>query len=177
MSGAAAALRHKGARALRDYDRFPAPLYATDASGRILYFNQACVDFAGRTPTLLIDQWCVTWKLYADDGTFMPHDQCPMALAIRDAQPVRGIEAYAERPDGERTRFRPFPTPSLDDAGRVVGAVNLVVPVDGTTHRDLVARADKCRILAKWVTDKQAEKVLTGMARECERHAEALRLD
>ena len=59
----------------------------------------------------------------------------------------------------------------------MVGAVNLLVPVDGSTHRDLLARADKCRSLAKWVTDKQAEDVLTGMARECERHAAALRLD
>ena len=178
VSDAAAALRKSGARALKDYDRFPAPIYATDAMGRILYFNPACVDFAGRTPTLNVDQWCVTWKLYSDDGTYLPHDQCPMAVAIRDGQPVRGVEAYAERPDGERSRFRPFPTPALDDAGRVVGAINLLVlPVDGNAHRDLIARADKCRVLAKWVTDKKAQDVLIGMARECESHAEALRLD
>ena len=162
---------------MREFEGFPAPLYATDESGKILYFNAACVQFAGRTPTLNVDRWCVTWKLYTDEGTFLPHDQCPMAVAIRGGEPVRGVEAYAERPDGERTRFRPFPTPALDDSGRVVGAVNLLVPVDGSTHRDLIARANKCRSLAKWVTDKQAEKVLTGLAKECERHAEALRLD
>jgi len=100
-----------------------------------------------------------------------------MAVAIQEGRPVRGVEAFAERPDGERSRFRPFPTPALDDSGRVVGAVNLVVPLDGNAHRDLIARADKCRNLAKWVTDKQAETVLTGMAKECENHAEALRLD
>jgi len=177
VTGAAAALRNKGARALKDFDRFPAPVYATDESGKILYFNPACVDFAGRTPTLNVDRWCVSWKLYAADGGALAHDECPMALAIRDGQPVRGVEAFAERPDGERTRFRPFPTPAVDETGRVVGAVNLLVPVDGNAHRDLVARADKCRVLAKWVTDRQAEDVLTGMARECERHAEALRLD
>ena len=170
-------MRKTGARALRDFDRFPAPLYATDGSGRILYFNPACIDFAGRTPTLLVDQWCVSWKLYSEDGVILPHDQCPMAVAIRDKTTVRGVEAFAERPDGERIRFRPFPTPAVDDSGRVLGGVNLLVPVDGNAHRDLVARADKCRNLAKWVTDKQAEQVLTGMARECERHAEALRLD
>ena len=177
VGSAVAILRDTGARALSDFDEFPAPLYATDSTGKIIYFNPACVDFAGRTPTLHVDRWCVTWKLFTDDGTFLPHDECPMAVAIRDGQPVRGVEAFAERPDGERTRFRPFPTPALDDAGRVIGAVNLVVPVDGNAHRHLLARADKCRSLAKWVTDKKAEKVLTRMARECERHAEALRLD
>jgi PAS domain-containing protein len=162
---------------LRDFDGFPAPLYATDDSGKILYFNPACVDFAGRTPTLLVDRWCVSWKLYADDGTSMPHDQCPMALAIRSGRALRGLEAIAERPDGERTRFRPFPTLATDDAGRLIGAVNLLVAVDGSAHRDLIARAQKCRSLAKWVTDKRAEDVLKFMAEECENHAEALRLD
>jgi hypothetical protein len=100
-----------------------------------------------------------------------------MAAAIRCGKPVRGIEAFAERPDGGRTRFRPFPTPAVDKAGRVVGAVNLLVPIDRNPHQDLLAKADKCRGLAKWVTDKKTETVLTGMAEECESQAEALRLD
>jgi PAS domain-containing protein len=162
---------------LRDFDRFPAPLYATDDTGKILYFNTACVDFAGRTPNLLVDRWCVSWKLYADDGASMPHDQCPMALAIRAGRSLRGVEAIAERPDGERIRFRPFPTLATDDAGRLIGAVNLLVAVDGNAHRNLIARAQQCRSLAKWVTDKRTEDVLNMMAMECESHAEALRLD
>jgi len=126
---------------------------------------------------LLVDQWCVSWKLYACNGATMAHDQCPMAMAIRNGRPVRGVEAVAERPDGERIRFRPFPTPAIDHAGHLIGAVNLLVTLDGTAHRDLLAKADKCRSLARWVTDKQTEDVLTGMAMECERQAAALRLD
>jgi hypothetical protein len=128
-------------------------------------------------PNLLVDRWCVTWKLYACDGESMPHAKCPMAVAIQGGQSVRGIEAIAERPDGKRVRFRPLPTPAMNDAGQVVGAVNLLIPVDGNPHRELIAKAEKCRSLAKWVTDKQAEDILKGLARECERHAAALRLD
>ena len=170
-------MRDTGPRALKNFDAFPAPLYATDDSGKILYFNPACIDFAGRTPALNVDRWCVSWKLFASDGAALAHDQCPMAVAIHEGRPVRGVEAFAERPDGERIRFRPFPTPAIDDDGRVIGAVNLLVPVDGNPHRELLAKADKCRSLAKWVTDKTVENVLTGMAEECESHAEALRLD
>ena len=177
VHGAAALFRENGAQALRDFDEFPAPLYATDDSGRLLYFNPACVEFAGRTPTLLSDRWCVSWKLYASDGAAMSHDKCLMAVAIHEGQPVREVEAFAERPDGERIRFRPFPTPAVNDAGRVVGAVNLLVPVDGKAHHDLLVRAEKCRSLAKWVTDKRAQDVLTGMASDCERHAAGLRID
>ena len=177
VGSAVVAFRDSGTGGLRHFDGFPAPLYATDAGGRIVYFNPACVEFAGRTPSLLIDRWCVSWKLFGCDGAAMPHDQCPMAEAVRNGRPIRDIEAVAQRPDGARVRFRPFPTPTINDAGRVAGAVNLLVPVDGNPHRDLIARAAKCRSLAKWVTDKQTENILTLMAQECERHAAALRLD
>ena len=177
VHSAAHVLGDKGPGALRDFDEFPAPLYATDEKGKILYFNPACVDFAGRTPTLDSDRWCVSWKLFTTEGAALPHDKCPMAVAVHDGQPVRDVEAFAERPDGQRIRFRPFPTPATNDDGRVVGAVNLLVPVDGNTYRGLVAKADKCRTLARWMTDKQAKDVLTDMARECDRHAAALRLD
>ena len=177
VGSAVVAFRDSGTGGLRHFDGFPAPLYATDAGGRIVYFNPACVEFAGRTPSLLIDRWCVSWKLFGCDGAAMPHDQCPMAEAVRNGRPIRDIETVAQRPDGARVRFRPFPTPTMNDEGRVAGAVNMLVPVDGNPHRDLIARAAKCRSLAKWVTDKQTESILTLMAQECERHAAALRLD
>jgi PAS domain S-box-containing protein len=107
----------------------PAAIYTTDADGKITYFNQAAVDLAGRTPTLGVDQWCVSWKLFWPDGTPLPHDQCPMAIAIKEARPVRGVEAVAERPDGTRVPFIPYPTPMRDADGNVVGAINMLVDV------------------------------------------------
>ena len=59
----------------------------------------------------------------------MPHDVCPMAVALRTGEPVRGAEAIAERPDGVRFPFIPFPTPLKDADGRVVGAVNMLVDI------------------------------------------------
>src|SRR5262245_39297848 len=89
----------------------PAAIYISDAQGRITFFNQAAVELSGRTPALGSDSWCVTWRLFNLDGTPMPHDQCPMAIALKENRPVRGIEAIAERPDGTRVRFQPYPTP------------------------------------------------------------------
>jgi PAS domain S-box-containing protein len=107
----------------------PAAIYTTDAQGRITYYNQAAVDLAGRTPTLGSDEWCVTWKLYWPDGTPMPHDQCPMAVALREGRPIRNVEAVAERPDGVRIPFIPYPTPLRDESGNIVGAINMLVDV------------------------------------------------
>jgi PAS domain S-box-containing protein len=105
----------------------PAAIYTTDAEGRITYFNQSAVDFAGRMPTLGSDEWCVTWKLYNPDGTPLPHEECPMAIALKEGRPVRGAEAVAERPDGTRVPFIPFPTPLRDASGKITGAINMLV--------------------------------------------------
>src|SRR4051812_29939524 len=110
-------------------EAIPAAIYTTDAAGRITYFNQAAVELAGRTPVLGSDEWCVTWKLYWPDGTPLPHDQCPMAVALREGRTIRNAEAILERPDGTRIPFIPFPTPLRDADGKVVGAINMLVDI------------------------------------------------
>jgi PAS domain S-box-containing protein len=122
----------KGERHLRDLiAALPAAIYMTDAEGRITFYNEAAVALAGRRPVLGRDQWCVTWRLYQPDGTRLPHDQCPMAIALKENRPVRGVEAVAERPDGTRVPFMPFATPLRDASGALMGGVNMLLE---TTH-------------------------------------------
>jgi PAS domain S-box-containing protein len=116
-------------RQFRDLlEALPAAIYTTDADGRITFFNQACIDFAGRTPKVG-EMWCVSWKLFWPDGTPLRHEDCPMAVALRENRPVRDVEAIAERPDGSRICFMPYPTPLRDNSGRLLGAVNMLVDV------------------------------------------------
>jgi two-component sensor histidine kinase len=75
------------------------------------------------------DEWCVTWKLYRPDGTPLPHAECPMAVALREGRSIRDAEAVAERPDGTRVPFIPYPTPLRDSRGNIVGAINMLVDV------------------------------------------------
>jgi PAS domain S-box-containing protein len=110
-------------------EALPAAIYTTDAAGRITYYNQAAIDFSGRRPLLGSDEWCVTWRLFTPDGTPLPHDQCPMAVALKEGRAIRGEEAIAERPDGTRVPFIPFPTPLRDASGKVIGAVNMLVDI------------------------------------------------
>lgn len=126
---AEAALQDSERRFREMIDALPAAIYTTDAEGRITHFNSAAAAFAGRVPELGTDEWCVTWKLYYPDGTPMPHDECPMAIALKEGRAVRGVEAIAERPDGTRVWFAPYPSPVRDESGRVVGAVNMLVDI------------------------------------------------
>jgi len=117
-------------RRFRDLlDALPAAVYTTDADGRITYYNEAAVALWGYRPRRGLSKWCGSWKLFWPDGTPLPHDQCPLALALKENRPVRGIETACERPDGTRVPFIPSPTPLHDETGRLVGAVNMLVDI------------------------------------------------
>ena len=106
----------------------PLPIYTTDLDGRITFFNEAAVEFAGRRPEIG-EKWCVTWRLYHPDGARMPHDECPMALALKGAEVPSGIECIAERPDGSRFWFTPYPSVLRAEDGQIVGGINVLVDV------------------------------------------------
>ena len=110
-------------------DSLPAAIYTTDAAGRITFYNRAAVELSGREPRLGADQWCVSWRLLLPDGTPLPHDQCPMAVALREDRPIRDVEIIAERPDGTRLNLLPHPTPLHDNTGGLIGAVNMLVDI------------------------------------------------
>ena len=105
----------------------PAAIYTTDARGRITFYNDAAAELWGSRPEIGKSEWCGSWKLYWPDGTPLPHDECPMAVALKTGRAVRGVEAVAERPDGTRVPFMPYPTPLFDASGRLIGAVNMLV--------------------------------------------------
>lgn len=108
-------------------DALPAAIYTTDCEGRITYYNDAAAALWGNRPKLGSSQWCGSWKLFWADGSPMAHRDCPMAIALREDRPVRGIEVACERPDGLRVSFMPYPTPLHDETGRMIGAVNMLV--------------------------------------------------
>lgn len=114
-------------------DALPAAIYTADAEGRITFFNKAAADLWGTTPEIGSALWCGATKLYHPDGSVMPNDQCPMAVAIREQRPVRGVEAIVERPDGSRVAVLPHPTPLFDASGAFAGAVNMLVDI--THHK------------------------------------------
>lgn len=157
-------------------ESLPVPAYLTDGEGWVTHFNQACIDFAGRTPEPGQDRWCVTWRLYSEGGAYMSLEDCPMAVAIHERIPVRGIIAVAERPDGNRVTFLPYPTPIVDDAGALLGAINLFIDLsDGRQADALRAQAARCRRLAESISDARAIATLSQMARDYEDRAAALR--
>jgi PAS domain S-box-containing protein len=109
-------------------EALPVAVYTTDTEGRITFYNEAAAELWGHRPELG-SQWCGSWRLFWPDGRPLPHDECPMAVTLKEGRPVRGVEAIAERPDGSRVRFLPFPTALRDASGRVIAGINLLMDI------------------------------------------------
>ena len=124
-----AQLRESERRFREMIDVLPAAIYTTDAEGSLTHFNPAAVEFSGRVPELGSDHWCVSWKMFLPDGTPLPHDQCPMAVALKEGRIIDGAECIAEKPDGKRVWFTPYPRPLHNSEGRIVGGINMLLDI------------------------------------------------
>lgn len=111
----------------------PAAIYTCDAAGRIQFFNKAAALLWGREPLIGEDLWCGSWKIYKTDGSPLPLDSCPMAIALHEGRAVFGQEIVIERPDGVRRNILPHPRPIFNLKGEVIEAVNMLVDI--TDHK------------------------------------------
>jgi signal transduction histidine kinase len=109
------------------FDLAPVAVYSCDAWGVIRDYNNRASELWGRKPQLgdTDERFCGSFKLYRPDGTFMPHEQCPMGdvLTCRVAE-IHDAEVHIERPDGSRIIVIVNISPLKDDRGEVTGAIN-----------------------------------------------------
>ncbi|MEX0906570.1 MAG: PAS domain S-box protein [Balneolaceae bacterium] len=110
-------------------DSLPAAIYAIDNEGRLIYYNSAAADLAGRKPALRTDQWCVSWKLYYPDGTPMPHEESSLALTLKEGCCTEGMESILERPDGKRFWIKAYPSTIRNKEGEVIGGINMIMNI------------------------------------------------
>jgi PAS domain S-box-containing protein len=153
-------------------DELPAAIYVTDPLGRITYFNEAAAALWGHRPNIGTSEWCGSWKLFWPDGRALPHGECPMAIAIKEKRAVRGMEAIAERPDGTRVPFEPYPTPVFDASGALVGAVNMLIDITDRKHAEEIKQ--RLASIVQFSNDAVISKNLDGIIESWNASAERI---
>ena len=84
-----------------------------------------------------------------------------MAIAVKEKRAVRGMDAVAERPDGTRVPFMPYPDPIFDASGKLVGAVNMLV--DTTGRKEAEELKQRMATIVRFSDDAIISKNLQGI--------------
>jgi PAS domain S-box-containing protein len=109
------------------FDALPVAVYTVDRDGWITSFNTAAEKLWGRRPGVHQIRWCGSAQLYRPDGAPLPIDEAPIVLAVREGREISNAEVVAERTDGIRVPLIAHPSPLRNEAGEVVGGVNLLL--------------------------------------------------
>jgi len=124
---------HTSEPAVPSYDQvveaLPVAVYACDTQGRVTMFNKAAAALLGRAPAPDEEMWSSPYRFYRPDGSHVPFDRSPMAVALREGRAIRGAEVVVERPDGTRRAALAHPQPIRDISGEVVGAIDVMVDI------------------------------------------------
>jgi PAS domain-containing protein len=137
-----AALEQFIALAEQAFAGMPIAAYITDAEGVVVFCNDAAVKFAGRAPNIGQDKWCICWRAYDMHGAPILPEHGPMAETLRTGKNVRGAIAVAERPDGTRLAFMPFPTTLRNQDGTLIGGFSVFYPLNEKVEAALLGGPD-----------------------------------
>ena len=129
-----AELRESEARYRTLFDLGPVAVYSIDSAGVIQNFNRRAAELWGRAPAVgdTDERFCGSFKLFRPDGSFMPHEECPMADVVTGRiSEVHDAEVLIERPDGSRATVVVNIRPLKDARGEITGAINCFYDITG----------------------------------------------
>lgn len=95
-----------------------------------------------------------------------------MAVMLKEHRAMPGVEAIAERPDGTRVPFAPYPRLLRDAHGRITGAVNVLVEL--SDRQEAHINAERLAAIVASSDDAIVSKDLNSIIRSWNRGAERI---
>ncbi|HWY71258.1 MAG TPA: PAS domain S-box protein [Terriglobales bacterium] len=150
------------------FNLVPVAVYCCDAAGVIQNCNRRAVELWGRQPAPgdTDEKFCGSFKLFRPDGTFMPHEQCPMAEVVSGKlREVRDAEVLIERPDGTKITVVVNILPLKNERGEVTGAINCFYDITKRKATDVLVDSQRqaLQLLAEGAPLEEVLKFLIGV--------------
>ena len=128
-------------------------------------FNRRAVELWGRAPqpgdTDVL--FCGSHQMYRPDGTFLPHDQCPMAEVLAGTIPeARDMEVQIKRPDGSWVTVIVNIRVLKNERGEITGAINCFVDI--TDRKRIQEEARKAGERIRFMAESMPQKIFTANA-------------
>lgn len=106
----------------------PVAVYTCDPEGYINLYNEASVALWGRKPISGLDRWFGSPEIFRADGTDLPANEYPMAIALKQGRSVTA-DVTIRRSDGTERHIISYAQPQYDPQGNIIGAVNTLMDV------------------------------------------------
>jgi len=140
-------------------ETLPVAVYTIDHNGYVDLYNKAAVKLWGREPMIGVDTWCGSHELYNVNGTFTPHDECPMAVAFKEKK-SNNTEAFIKRPDGTIRHIIAHPQPIIDSNGGLKGALNVLIDITDRKEAEFALRTSEGKF--RTLADSMPQFIWTG---------------
>jgi PAS domain S-box-containing protein len=147
------------------FDLGPVAVYSCAASGVIREFNRRAAELWGRAPKPgdTDERFCGSHQMYRPDGTFMPHDQCPMAAVLDGSiTEARDMEVQIKRPDGSWVTVIVNIRVLKNEHGDITGAINCFVDI--TDRKRIQEEARKAGERFRFLAESMPQKIFTADA-------------
>ena len=157
------------------FDLVPVAVYTCDANGVIRQYNRRAAELWGREPGQNggKPRFCGSYKIYYPDGRYMPHEECPMARALRGEKlKAEDLEIVVERPNGERRHVLPAPRILTNKHGKITGAINCLFDI--TERKRAETAAMRLAAVVQSSHDAIAAKTLNGIITDWNQGAERI---
>jgi len=169
------AIRQSEERYRNLFDLVPVAVCVCDADGIIQEYNRRAAELWGREPSSNGEEprFCGSYKIYYPDGRLMPHEECPMARALRGEKlKAEDLEIIVERPDGERRHVIAAPRILTNIHGKITGAINSLFDI--TERKRAETAAMRLAAVVQSSHDAVAAKTLNGIITDWNHSAERI---